>query len=73
MTFNNGYFSTNLRGLQNSVTRHFFDVRTWFCMVLNMHNKKINDSVAGPNIFFSVTPTRKWHFSRRIPHILELF
>ncbi|OXU30975.1 hypothetical protein TSAR_010068 [Trichomalopsis sarcophagae] len=32
MQLNNGYFSTNLKGLENSVTRHFFDVGTWFCM-----------------------------------------
>ncbi|OXU18651.1 hypothetical protein TSAR_000354, partial [Trichomalopsis sarcophagae] len=36
MPLNNGYFSTNLKGLENSVTRHFFDVGTWFCMVLNI-------------------------------------
>ncbi|OXU28799.1 hypothetical protein TSAR_005480 [Trichomalopsis sarcophagae] len=27
-------------GLKNSVTRHFFDVGTWFCLVLNMYNKR---------------------------------
>ncbi|OXU23256.1 hypothetical protein TSAR_010851 [Trichomalopsis sarcophagae] len=42
MPLNNGYFSTNLKGLDNSVTRHFFDVGTWFCVVLNMYNKKKN-------------------------------
>ncbi|OXU29490.1 hypothetical protein TSAR_012948 [Trichomalopsis sarcophagae] len=40
MPLNKGYFSTDLKGLENSVTRHFFDVGTWFCMVLNMYNKK---------------------------------
>ncbi|OXU17009.1 hypothetical protein TSAR_010737 [Trichomalopsis sarcophagae] len=40
MLLNNGYFSTNLKGLENSVTRHFFDFGTSFCMVLNMYNKK---------------------------------
>ncbi|OXU19927.1 hypothetical protein TSAR_009956 [Trichomalopsis sarcophagae] len=28
MPLNNGYFSTNLKGIENSVTRHFFDVGT---------------------------------------------
>ncbi|OXU31789.1 hypothetical protein TSAR_009457 [Trichomalopsis sarcophagae] len=33
MTLNSGYFTTILEGLENSVTRHFFDVGTWFCMI----------------------------------------
>ncbi|OXU31585.1 hypothetical protein TSAR_010247, partial [Trichomalopsis sarcophagae] len=37
---NNGYYSTNVKGLKCSVTRIFFDVGTWFCMVLSMYNKK---------------------------------
>ncbi|OXU28596.1 hypothetical protein TSAR_013999 [Trichomalopsis sarcophagae] len=40
MPLNNCYFSTNLKGLEKSVTRYFFDVETWFCMVMNMYNKK---------------------------------
>ncbi|OXU25394.1 hypothetical protein TSAR_002799 [Trichomalopsis sarcophagae] len=68
MPLNNGYFSTNLKGLENSVTRHFFDVGTRFCVVLNMCNKK--KKVFPPTfVFFSVSPTRKLHFSRRITHI----
>ncbi|OXU23535.1 hypothetical protein TSAR_005513 [Trichomalopsis sarcophagae] len=66
----NGYFSTNLKGLKNSVTRHFFDVGTWFYMVINMHNKKKKSHGSVPeHLFFSISPTRKWHFSRRNPHI----
>ncbi|OXU17903.1 hypothetical protein TSAR_000233, partial [Trichomalopsis sarcophagae] len=59
MPLNNGYFSTKVKGLENSVIKHFFDIGTWFCMVLNMYNK--NKKVAGVclNIcFFSVSPTR---------------
>ncbi|OXU20871.1 hypothetical protein TSAR_004350 [Trichomalopsis sarcophagae] len=52
MTLNNGYFSTNLKGLENSVTRHFFDVGTWFCMVLNMYNKNKKVSGVCLNIYF---------------------
>ncbi|OXU22703.1 hypothetical protein TSAR_008533 [Trichomalopsis sarcophagae] len=40
MPLNNDYFSTNLKGLENGVTRNFLDVGTWFCMVLNMYNKR---------------------------------
>ncbi|OXU16369.1 hypothetical protein TSAR_014697 [Trichomalopsis sarcophagae] len=40
MPLNTGYFLTISTGLENSVTRHFFDVGTWFYMVLNMYNKK---------------------------------
>ncbi|OXU20135.1 hypothetical protein TSAR_010445 [Trichomalopsis sarcophagae] len=69
MLLNNGYFSTNLKGLENSVTRHFFDVGTWFCMVLNMYNKKKSYKSVPQYLFFSVSPTRKWHFPRRIPHM----
>ncbi|OXU19749.1 hypothetical protein TSAR_015145 [Trichomalopsis sarcophagae] len=59
-----------MKGRENSVTRHYFDVGTWFCMVLNMYNKKRKVVGVCPNIcFFSVSPTRKWHFPRRIPHI----
>ncbi|OXU21218.1 hypothetical protein TSAR_005388, partial [Trichomalopsis sarcophagae] len=49
---NNDYFSTNLKGLENSVTRHFFDVGTWFCMVLNMYNKTKKVAGVCPNIRF---------------------
>ncbi|OXU26778.1 hypothetical protein TSAR_009887 [Trichomalopsis sarcophagae] len=52
MPLNNVYFSTNLKGLENSVTRYFFDVGTWFCIVLNVYNKKKKATDACPNIFF---------------------
>ncbi|OXU20079.1 hypothetical protein TSAR_007510 [Trichomalopsis sarcophagae] len=40
-------------------------------MVLNMYNKKQKVAGVCPNIcfFFSVSPIRKWHCTRRIPHI----
>ncbi|OXU26217.1 hypothetical protein TSAR_000992 [Trichomalopsis sarcophagae] len=38
-------------------------------MVLNMYNKKKKVGKVCPNILFSVSPTRKWHFYRRILHI----
>ncbi|OXU27640.1 hypothetical protein TSAR_000466 [Trichomalopsis sarcophagae] len=52
MPLNNGYFSTNLKGLENSATRHFFDVGPWFCIVLNMYNKKKKVEGVCPNICF---------------------
>ncbi|OXU16716.1 hypothetical protein TSAR_012013 [Trichomalopsis sarcophagae] len=52
MPLNNDYFLTNLKGLKNSVTRHFFDVGTWFCIVLNMYNQKKKVAGACPNICF---------------------
>ncbi|OXU18120.1 hypothetical protein TSAR_011771 [Trichomalopsis sarcophagae] len=52
MPLNHRYFSTNLQGLENSVTRQFFDVGTWFCIVLNMYNKKKKVAGACPNICF---------------------
>ncbi|OXU18261.1 hypothetical protein TSAR_011736 [Trichomalopsis sarcophagae] len=71
MPLNYGYFSTNLKGLENSVTRHFFDVGTWFYVVLNMYNKKKSCGSVPQHLSFLVSPTRKWHFSRRISHIRE--
>ncbi|OXU22089.1 hypothetical protein TSAR_008163 [Trichomalopsis sarcophagae] len=65
MPLNNGYFSTNLRGLQNSVTRHFYDVGTWFCMFLNMYNKKKK------LFFFRFLQPKNGILSRRILHILQ--
>ncbi|OXU17268.1 hypothetical protein TSAR_009015 [Trichomalopsis sarcophagae] len=38
-------------------------------MVLNMYNKKKKLRECAPTFVFSVSPTKKWHFSRRIPHI----
>ncbi|OXU29051.1 hypothetical protein TSAR_002711 [Trichomalopsis sarcophagae] len=35
-------------------------------MVLNMYNKKKKLRECAPTFVFSVSPTRKWHFSRRI-------
>ncbi|OXU21219.1 hypothetical protein TSAR_005389 [Trichomalopsis sarcophagae] len=52
MPLNNGYFSTNLKGLENSVTRYLFDVGTWFRMVLNIYNKKKKVAGVYPNICF---------------------
>ncbi|OXU22338.1 hypothetical protein TSAR_008905 [Trichomalopsis sarcophagae] len=54
--------------------RYFFDVGTWFCMVLNIYNKKKKVAGVCPNIFFffSVSRTRKWYFSHRIPHIASV-
>ncbi|OXU22706.1 hypothetical protein TSAR_008536 [Trichomalopsis sarcophagae] len=52
MPLNNDYFSTNLKGVENSVTRHFLDVGTYFCMVLNMFNKRKKVAGVCPNICF---------------------
>ncbi|OXU31179.1 hypothetical protein TSAR_009421 [Trichomalopsis sarcophagae] len=52
MPLNNGYFSTNSKGLENSVTRHFFDVGMWFCIVLNMYNKNKLRARALTFVFF---------------------
>ncbi|OXU17786.1 hypothetical protein TSAR_013339 [Trichomalopsis sarcophagae] len=47
-----------------------FGVGTCFFILLNMYNKRKKVVGACPNIcFFSVSLTRKWHFSRRIAHI----
>ncbi|OXU23628.1 hypothetical protein TSAR_016261 [Trichomalopsis sarcophagae] len=64
MLLNNGYFLTNLKGQENSVTRHFFAVGTWFCMVLNMYNKKKKVSGVCPNICFFVFSNQKMAFVR---------
>ncbi|OXU18262.1 hypothetical protein TSAR_011737 [Trichomalopsis sarcophagae] len=50
MSLNNGYFSTNLKGLKNSVTRHFSILERGFCMVLNMYSKKKKVAGVCPNI-----------------------
>ncbi|OXU28798.1 hypothetical protein TSAR_005479 [Trichomalopsis sarcophagae] len=61
----------NLKSLENSITRHFFDIRTWFCIVLNMYNKKKKLRARAQPFVFSVSPTRKCHFSRRIPYMYD--
>ncbi|OXU19067.1 hypothetical protein TSAR_012063 [Trichomalopsis sarcophagae] len=40
MPLNNSFFPTNLKNLRNNVTRNFFGVGAWFCIVLNLYNKK---------------------------------
>ncbi|OXU30083.1 hypothetical protein TSAR_014673 [Trichomalopsis sarcophagae] len=62
MPLNNGYFSTNWKGLENSVTRHFFDVGTWFCMVLNMYDKKKKLRECAPTFVFFGFSNQKMAF-----------
>ncbi|OXU28118.1 hypothetical protein TSAR_012677 [Trichomalopsis sarcophagae] len=69
MPLNNDYFSMNFSSRGNSVTRHFFSIGTWFCIILNMYNWKISSPVACPNIFSPFLESRIVYFSRRIPHM----